>query len=621
MCGIAGILEFDPAARVSSAVVDRMCAVIRHRGPDDQGIHCNGPIGLGARRLSIIDLASGHQPLQNEDGSIWVVLNGEIYNFRQLRRELEGRGHQFRTRTDTEVLVHLYEEHGLKFVQSLRGMFAIALWDARCQRLVLVRDRLGKKPLYYWPETNRLSFGSELKCLAQVPGWSPSVSLESLNQYISLRYVPDPDTIFSGVHKLPPSHLLVAEKGKVQVSKYWELPWPDESSAPSVDKCCERLGEILSEAVRLRLVSDVPLGALLSGGLDSSTVVALMSRMTDVPVKTFSIGFAEKDFSELEYARVVAKQLGTEHHELVVQPTAVRLVDRVLAHFDEPFGDPSAIPTFLVSQLAREHVTVALSGDGGDEIFAGYTRYPEARRQQVFDFIPRSVRRNLVLPLSSALPHNAYGKNYARRVAADDGVERYLDAAMLPLGIKEQLVSSEFRSQVGALDCGSVLRHMIPNGSGRRLVDKLLYLDTKTELPGDILTKVDRMSMAHSLEVRSPLLDHVFVEYVAKLPLCYKLRGTATKYIFKKAFAHLLPPAILRRSKMGFAIPLRHWFAHEMRDFLNDVLFDSRSLQRGYFRTAFVETLVKEHASGRRDNSYILWSLLGLEMWHRNAGL
>jgi asparagine synthase (glutamine-hydrolysing) len=621
MCGIAGILQFDVEATVSPATVERMCEVIRHRGPDDQGIYCHGPVGLGARRLSIIDLNSGHQPLSNEDGQIWVALNGEVYNFGELRYRLEGQGHHFKTRTDTEVLVHLYEQHGLNFVRHLRGMYAFALWDARAHRLILGRDRLGKKPLYYWQDNGRLAFGSELKCLAQIPGWNPAVNLEALNRYISLRYVPDPDTIVSGVHKLPPAHVLIAEHNRLILSRYWELPSPEEDTRISEEECCQQIRELLSEAVRLRLVSDVPLGALLSGGMDSSSVVGLMSRMTARPVKTFSIGFREKAFSELDYARTVAKHFGAEHHELVVDPNAVQLAYQVLAYFDEPFGDASAIPTYLISQLAREHVTVVLSGDGGDEIFAGYERYPEARRQQVFDYLPRPLRRRVLLPLSVALPQRAYGKNYLRHIAAKNGMERYLDSALMPLAVKEQLVSPEFRSQVSTLDCSDVLRRAIPKGNGRHLVDRLLYLDTVTELPGDIMTKVDRMSMAHSLEVRSPLLDHVFVEYVARLPLRYKLRRGLTKYIFKRAFAGMLPAEILRRPKMGFAIPLRRWFAYEMKDFLNDVLFDSRSSQRGYFRKPYLQMLVQEHASGRRDHSYLLWSLLGLEIWHRNSGL
>lgn len=620
MCGIAGIFNFEQDAIVSTATIDRMCQVIRHRGPDDQGVYCQGQIGLGSRRLCIIDLSTGHMPIHNEDSSVWVVFNGEIYNFQSLRSRLENRGHRFYTVTDTEVLVHLYEEHGIDFVDHLRGMFAIALWDVNRRRLVLVRDRLGIKPLYYHCEANRAVFGSELKCVMQVPDLRPTIDLNSVNQYLSLGFVPDPQTIFAGVKKLPPGHMMVAEAGNIAVRKYWKLPWPEESNAPAEDECCAQLVELLRESVKMRLVSDVPLGALLSGGLDSSTVVALMSQFTDRPVKTFSIGFAEEDFNELPKARQIARHFGTDHHELAVKPEAAQMAEGLMGYFDEPFGDPSAVPTYLVSQLARESVTVALSGDGGDEIFAGYTRYPEARRQKVFDWLPSPLRRKVLLPLSDRLPYGAYGKRYLRRMSLDDGLARYLDGAVLPYVTKNQLVSNEFREQVEVLDSCSELGKSFRNGKKRSMLDSILYLDTTTGLPGDILTKVDRMSMAHSLEVRVPLLDHVLVEYVAKLPMRYKLRGLTTKYIFKKAFGPLLPDEILNGPKRGFAIPLRHWFAGELHDFLRDILFDSRAMQRGYFRPAFLETLVNEHATGRRDHSYLLWSLMALEVWHRKTG-
>jgi asparagine synthase (glutamine-hydrolysing) len=620
MCGITGIFNSSADGTISSEVLERMCAVIRHRGPDDQGVYCQGQIGLGVRRLSIIGLATGHMPIHNEDRSIWVVFNGEIYNFQALRTTLETKGHHFYTTSDTEVIVHLYEDYGTDFVQHLRGMFAIALWDDRLRRLILVRDRLGIKPLYYWPRGDQVLFGSELKCLLQVPGPRPAINLKAINRYLSFGYVPDPETIFNGVSKLAPGHLIVVQAGSIKTEKYWDLPWPDESNSPTEDECCEQLRELLQESVKLRLMSEVPLGALLSGGFDSSSVVAMMSRLMDRPVKTFSIGFEEEDFSELAHARRVAQHFHTDHHELVVKPQAAEMAQRLMGYFDEPFGDPSAIPTYLVSQLARGSVTVALSGDGGDEVFAGYTRYAEARRQQAFDWLPRSLRKNVLLSLSRQLPYAAYGKRYLRRIALEDGLARYLDCTLIPDAVKDQLVSEGFRSQVGTLDSSAELRGSYSNGHHATLLDKILHLDTTTELPGDILAKVDRMSMAHSLEVRVPLLDHVLVEYVSRLPIRYKLRGQTGKYIFKKAFGHLLPQEIQHRSKMGFAIPLTHWFAHDLHDFLRDVLFDSRAVRRGYFRTEFLETLVREHATGRRDHSYMLWSLMALELWHRDAG-
>ncbi|HVN17603.1 MAG TPA: asparagine synthase (glutamine-hydrolyzing) [Dongiaceae bacterium] len=621
MCGIAGIFDSDAAANVAPQTVEQMCSVIRHRGPDDQGVHCHGQIGLGVRRLSIIGVATGHMPIHNEDKSISVVFNGEIYNFADLRVLLESRGHHFYTSSDTEVIVHLYEDHGDDLVKQLRGMFAFALWDSKLHRLLLVRDRLGIKPLYYWHQGSQILFGSELKSLLQTPGPKPAIDLKALNDYLSFGYVPDPETIFAGVKKLPPGHILIADKTGANTRRYWELPWPEHSNVPHEDECRERIYELLQEAVKLRLVSEVPLGALLSGGLDSSTVVALMSRLLNRPVKTFSIGFAEEDFSELSYARSVAQRFQTEHHELIVRPQATDMAQSLMGHFDEPFGDPSAIPTYLVSQLARQSITVALSGDGGDELFAGYTRYSEAQRQQFFDRVPRALRRRVLLPLSRRLPHSAYGKRYLRRMGLPDGMARYFECTLIPEGLKEELVSDDFRAQAGRLSSFPELGRAVLNGHGGSLVERIMYLDTVTELPGDILTKVDRMSMAHSLEVRVPLLDHVLVEYVARLPVNYKLRGTTKKYIFKKAFGHLLPEQILNRPKMGFALPLQHWFSNDLKDFLRDVLFDSRAMQRGYFRPAFVDKLVEEHARGRRDHSYLLWSLMALELWHRNTGL
>lgn len=621
MCGITGIFDADASATVPAEIVERMCSVIRHRGPDDQGILCDGPIGLGVRRLSIIGVTTGHMPIHNEDKSVSVVFNGEIYNFAELRVLLEAGGHNFYTLSDTEVIVHLYEDYGTALVKHLRGMFAFAVWDSKVQRLLLVRDRLGIKPLYYWHQGNKVLFGSELKSLLQTPWPKPAINLKALNDYLSFGYVPDPETIFAGVKKLPPGHILIAHRGVVETKRYWELPWPEHSNVPREEECCEQVGELLREAVRLRLVSEVPLGALLSGGLDSSTVVALMSRLAGRPVKTFSIGFAEKDFSELTYARAVAQRFQTDHHELIVRPQAADLAERLMGHFDEPFGDPSAIPTYLVSQLARQSITVALSGDGGDELFAGYPRYSEAQRQQFFDRFPQGFRQRVVLPLSRHLPYSAYGKRYLRRIGLPDGLARYFECAVIPESLKERLVSEDFRFQVGSLSSFPELGRAVLNGHGANLLERIIYLDTVTELPGDILTKVDRMSMAHSLEVRVPLLDHVLVEYVARLPVDYKLHGTTTKYILKKAFGHLLPEQILKRPKMGFALPLQHWFSNDLKDFLRDVLFDSRSMQRGYFRPAFVDKLVDEHARGRRDHSYLLWSLMTLELWHRNTGL
>lgn len=623
MCGIAGILNYEAQRPVPAEIVRRMCSVITHRGPDDEGIWCQGPVGLGARRLSIIDLEAGHQPLANEDESVWVVFNGEIYNFSELRRELERQGHRFKTRTDTEVIVHLYETSGPACVERLRGMFALALWDIRRHQLFLARDRLGIKPLYYAAQPHRFLFGSELKCLLQVPGFVPEINLEALNHYVSLSYVPEPLSIFAGVRKLSPGHWLLVRPGRFREHQYWELPWPEKngnSHKPREEECAEQIRALLQESVRLHRVSDVPLGAFLSGGIDSSTVAAVMTRLTDRPVKTFSIGFSEPDFNELEYSRRVARHLGTDHHELVVRPEAITLVEQLFGYFDEPFGDSSAIPTFLLSQMARGSVTVALSGDGGDELFAGYCHYPEARRQRVFDLLPRPLRRHLLRPLSERLPPGMYGKNYLRHIALDTPWERLLNALTLPDHLKQRLLSPELRQQVKQADTHLFLSGFVASANGAGLLERALYLDTKVGLPGDMLTKVDRMSMAHSLEVRVPLLDHVFVEYVARLPLHFKLRRFTTKYILKKAFRGWLPAEILERPKMGFGVPLRHWFRGPLRGYLEDILFSPRAANRGYFQMEFLRSLVEEHGKGRRDHSDLLWALLALELWHRQVG-
>lgn len=623
MCGIAGIFHYQADEPVPAPVVRRMCTAITHRGPDDEGYYCQGPVGLGARRLSIIDLETGHQPLANEDETVWVVFNGEIYNFAELRQELEQQGHRFRTRTDTEVIVHLYEELGTACVERLRGMFVLAVWDARRRQLFLARDRLGIKPLYYAAQPHRFMFGSELKCLLQVPDWSPSIDLEALSHYVSLSYVPEPLSIFAGVSKLPPGHWLLVRPGRVQLQQYWELPWPERNGHErklSEEQCAEEIRTLFAESIRLHRVSDVPLGAFLSGGIDSSTVVAVLSRLSDRPVKTFSIGFPQPGFNELEHARRVAQRLGTDHHELIVQPQAIGLVEQLTAYFDEPFGDVSALPTFLLAQLARRSVTVALSGDGGDELFAGYSHYLEARRQQVFDLLPPPLRRHLLRPLSERLPRGMYGKNYLRHIALESGWDRLLNSLTLPLPLKQELLTPEVQAQVKSLDTGAFLEQALGTQDGFSPLERALYLDTKMGLPGDMLTKVDRMSMAHSLEVRVPFLDHVFVEYVARLPLRFKLRGFTTKYILKKAFRDWLPAETLARPKMGFDVPLRHWFRRELRDYLQDVLLGSRAAGRGYFRMESVRSLVGEHLRGRRDHSRLLWSLLALEIWHRHAG-
>jgi len=625
MCGIAGMIG-RPGETVTPEQVRRMTETIVHRGPDDEGIHARGNVGLGMRRLSIIDLAGGRQPIYNEDGTVAVVFNGEIYNFLELRKELEGRQHKFRTHSDTEVIVHLYEEMGADCVTKLRGMFAIALYDAKRDSLLLARDRLGKKPLYYAHREGRVFFGSEIKALLAVAPELAEVDPEGVLQFFYFGYIPDPHSAFRDIRKLPPGHLAEYRDGEVKVRQYWDVPAyggndPASDEAGSDEDCLKEMEHRLAEAVRMRLISDVPLGALLSGGVDSSIVVALMARESSAPVKTFSIGFQRADFNEAEYARLVAERFGTDHHELIVDPDITDLLDRLTGMMEEPFGDSSIIPTYCVSELARQHVTVALSGDGGDEIFGGYDRYIVNLRRQRFEVIPSwvgQVYREHVYP---RLPSDIKGRKFAWNITLP-ARDRYLDGlSFLPALHRERdLFSDEFLAHARTL--GDPLRQFkayYDNAPADDQLSRLMYLDTKTYLSGDILTKVDRMSMANSLEIRCPILDHVFVEWVSSLPVKYKFRDGTRKFLFKKLAERLgIPSQLLHRRKQGFSLPLAHWMRNELKDGFLQMLLEPRTMQRGYFRAESVRELLDEHLRGRRDHSGVLWMMLVFELWHRN---
>ncbi|PYS98853.1 MAG: asparagine synthase (glutamine-hydrolyzing), partial [Acidobacteria bacterium] len=539
MCGIAGFAGDNTKLTTEERAdtLERMLRVIRHRGPDDQGALLSEGVALGMRRLSIIDLAGGHQPMSGEDGRVTVVFNGEIYNYRELQPELERRGHVFQTHSDTETIVHAYEERGAACVEDLRGMFAFAIWDARRRELFIARDRVGKKPLYYTlTARGTLVFGSELKSLLEHAEVEREIDLEALDAYLTFGYVPDPLSIFRGVHKLPPGHHLTFADGRVQVRSYWDFEY-EPTEARREEDYIEELRALLEEAVRLRLVADVPLGAFLSGGVDSSTVVGLMARNTSRPVKTFSIGFSEDSYDELRFARVAAREFGTDHHEFVVTPEVCHCIDELAWHLDEPFADSSAIPTYAVSKMARAHVTVALSGDGGDELFGGYTRYLVERSRSRFGRVPRVVRQNLMRPLSRRLPHAAWGRNYLYNVSLDP-VARYLDSISYMTSLnKLALYTEDFRRRLngGAGRPAALFSEYAARVRTGDPLDTLLYLDSKTYLPGDILTKVDRMSMAASLEARVPLLDHKLIEFVTRIPAPLKVRGLEAKRIFKRA--------------------------------------------------------------------------------------
>ncbi len=510
MCGIAGFVNRAERGREADAavVLEAMCRVIVHRGPDEQGTLTKDGVALGMRRLSIIDLAGGQQPMANEDGALNVVFNGEIYNYRELQPDLVARGHQFRTQSDTEVIVHAYEEYGAASVERLRGMFAYALWDARKDELFIARDRTGKKPLYYTlTPGGTFIFGSELKCLLVHPEFRRRLNLQALDAYLAFGYVPDPLTIFEDVHKLPPGHHLTFDGRNVRVAQYWDFPYApvDEQSARRDEDLLEELRALLAEAVRVRLVADVPLGAFLSGGVDSSAVVGLMARATDRPVKTFSIGFNEDSYNELKYARVAAERFKTDHHEFIVTPDICEIVDELVWHFDEPFADSSALPTYMVSKLAREHVKVVLSGDGGDELFAGYTRYAIDRKRAGFARLPRVVREGVMQPLGRRLPHGARGRNFIHNVALDP-LDRYIEEVSVFTRLNRRaLYSDAFKRELRGAEPAARFRAYAAQVRTGDPLDALLYLDAKTYLPGDILTKVDRMSMAASLEARAPL--------------------------------------------------------------------------------------------------------------------
>jgi asparagine synthase (glutamine-hydrolysing) len=613
MCGIAGLLSLS-GKPVSEDEVQSMCDAMVHRGPNDDGYYTAPGIALGMRRLSIIDIGGGRQPVHNEDSSVWVVFNGEIYNFKTLRSLLERQGHRFYTDTDTEVIVHLYEQYGESCVDKMRGMFTFALWDERRKTLLLARDRLGIKPLFYTVVDGRLAFGSELKVLLQLPEVERRLNWSSVNHLFSAMCTPSAESIVEGVHKLQPGHMLIASnRHGIEVRRYWDVEFdPDYGKSESF--FIERLRDLLEESVGLRLIADVPLGAFLSGGIDSSSVVATMARLSSGPVKTFSIGFSDKDYDELDYARQVARTFGTDHHELVVDPNVLGVIDDLAWYLDEPFGDPSAIPTYMVSKLAAEHVTVVLSGDGGDELFAGYDRYIKERKERKLMNIPSPIRQAASLA-GSVMPEGMKGRNFLRHLAYD-GADRYFDANILFREFeKASLFEPGAYKVIHKEDPRGVWRAFLDNGKTHWL-STLQYMDIKNYLPNDILTKVDRMSMAHSIEARVPLLDHKLVEFAATIPPELKLKRKTTKYIFKKALEGILPNEILHRPKRGFAIPLGRWFRGQLSLYVRDLLLSRKSLDRGLFRKAYIERLIKMNERGRSLDLQ-LWTLITFELWCR----
>lgn len=617
MCGIAGFVTRERPAPLWQ--VRAMCDQIRHRGPDDEGFHVDGSCAIGMRRLSIIDLSSGHQPLANEDGTVWVVFNGEIYNYHELRKDLAARGHRFATNSDTETLVHLYEQEGDEGLRRLRGMFAYAIWDARRRKLFLARDRFGKKPLYYALRPEGLWFASELKCFKEtdVPR---DLDREALRLYFQFGYVPDPYTPFTAIRKLPAGCWLeYGADGDVRQGRYWRLPPPAEEPEPGLthEAACERLRHLFDEAVALRMIADVPLGAFLSGGIDSSLVVASMAKQSKTPVRTFSIGFEESAYNELPWAALVARKYRTEHHEIVLRPDAVELVSQMARWFDEPFADTAAIPTYLLSKFAREHVKVALSGDGGDELFGGYTSFRKVSRLRAWDAVPGRLRQAMSA-LAGRLPYGAYGKNYLRMISRPSALERYFELNYSPYALRRQLLSPEWMLPADAAFLTRTFADCLPP-AGAAPLTQAMYFEATANLTGDMLVKVDRASMAASLEVRCPLLDHVLAEFAARLPHRWKLRNGRGKDILIRALAGRLPPELLERPKQGFEPPFSLWLRGPLREMLADHLTSPRFLERGVVSASFVRHLLGEHRSGRRDNGYWLWSLLVFELWLRDV--
>jgi asparagine synthase (glutamine-hydrolysing) len=616
MCGVNGIYHFNRDEPVDEATLLQMRDALYHRGPDEAGCYLNGNVGFGHRRLSIVDLAHGQQPLCNEDGTVWITYNGEIFNHNELRRLLIDKGHQFRTRCDTETIVHLYEEYGANGVQKLRGQFAFAIWDARKQRLLLARDQLGILPLSYALDNGRLIFASEIKAILRDRTISREIDLHALTDYLTYRYVPSPRTIFKQVRKLPPGHILICEQGAVSVRRYWTLNYQPDNQAKEAEYI-EKIRDKLQEAVKIRLMSEVPLGAFLSGGIDSSVVVAFMSRVVDRP-KTFSIGFGEQDFDELRYARLVAEHFGTEHYEFRVTSKAKELLPRLVKQFDEPFADPSAIPTYYVAKMARQHVTVCLTGDGGDETFAGYKRYEMVLRSHRLRVIPGAVRRPIFHTLSRLIPSGARGKLFAQQVSMASPVDAYaLAQGYLHPSSRDPLLSEEVKATLNGERPYELLHELYDEAGPVDYLARIQYIDFMSYLPGQILVKVDRTGMLNSLETRPPLLDHELLELMATTPPNFRIRGSQLKYILKQVARDFLPAEILNRPKQGFGVPLKYWFEEDWKTYTAELLLDPQAISRRFLDQKRVRAMLDEHSSSRKDFSLLLYRLLIFEEWSR----
>lgn len=626
MCGICGIINLD-GNPVSRDVIHSMCTALIHRGPDDEGAYISSQskpsAGLGHRRLKIIDLTeAGHQPIANEDGSVWLILNGEIYNYQQLRKDLEDEGHQFRSNTDAEVVLHLYEDFAEDCVSYLHGMFAFAIWDEKQDKLFFARDRVGKKPLLYYHDGLHFCFASEFSALLACGLVDKNINNEAIHQYLTFGYVPAPETIYKKVFKVLPANYGIFQNGKLKLKKYWDLDY-SRKIVISEKEATQELTRLLKRATSMRLVSDVPLGAFLSGGVDSSTIVALMSQLSS-KVKTFSIGFDDADFSELKYARNIARRFNTDHNEFIVKPKALEILPLLVERYGEPYADSSAIPTYYVAKETKKYVTVALNGDGGDESFAGYERYQAMVLAENYNRLPAFFRDRLRQVIISFIPDSADLKNKRRRL------RRFLENVSMPFyprycrwvcmiddNIKNSLYSENFKKQLTNGNLADWLRDYPNLPDDMELIDRLMAIDIKTNLANDLLVKMDIASMANSLETRSPFLDQEVMQFAAMLPSNFKLKRLIKKYILKKSIKNLLPRGNIHRQKMGFGVPVGRWMREELRDYTQDALLSEHALKRGYFNPDNLKSYVNKHLDGRKDYAFGLWALLMLELWHQ----
>ena len=620
MCGIVGITNVN-SNPVNQNILEKMNKAILHRGPDEDGFYINKNVGLAMRRLAIIDLAGGQQPIHNQAKTKWIVFNGEIYNFQELREDLEKDNHQFYTHCDTEIIIHLYDKYGVDCVQHLRGMFAFAIWDEIEQSLFIARDRVGKKPLLYSHQPNGdLIFGSEFRAILEHPDVSREIDFDAIHHYLSYLCVPAPLTAYKQIRKLEPAHWLLWKNGEIKLKRYWLPDFHKKIKISEQEAEAETL-RLLREATKMRLISEVPLGAFLSGGVDSSIVVALMAEQSTNPVKTFSIGFEEEDFSELKYAKRVAEHIGAEHHEFIVKPNAIEILPTLVEHYGEPYADSSAIPTYYVSRETRRHVTVALNGDGGDESFAGYERYLAMRLSEKYHRFPNLLRKPFektieLFPVSELKRSRVRDAKRFLKAASLPKVERYFQwVSAIDRDLKQNLYTDEFKQQIGQSDSAQFLKQWFDKSNGNGIVDATMFTDQMTYLPNDLLVKVDIASMANSLEARSPLLDHKVIEFAASLPENIKLKGTENKSLLKKVGSKLVPREVLYRKKMGFGVPINHWLRGNLKDYLRENLLSDKFAKRGIIKNEIVKKLVNEHINENRNHSTQLWTLLMLELW------